>query len=165
LLARLAIHERDRMVSDSPIGPDVRVRAFNHLLGECGIAIFGSEKLATAYRRRFPRSLDGAPFLMPAGNTSLRRLLDFWLDLEDILPSVVEEFDDSALLKVFGQANAGLLAAADVIEKEVRRQYGVRVIGRVESMRERFYAISVERKVKHPAVVAMTEAARENLFD
>ncbi len=165
LLARLAIHELDLILSDSPIGPEVRVRAFNHLLGECGVTIFGSKELATAHRRRFPRSLDGAPFLMPAGNTSLRRSLDFWFDSEDIRPSVVGEFDDSALLKVFGQAGAGLFAAPDVIERDVRRQYGVRVIGRLGSVRERFYAISVERKVKHPAVVAITEAAREKLFD
>ncbi len=164
LLARLAIHELDLILSDSPIGPDVRVRAFNHLLGECGVAVFGSKELAVAHRRRFPRSLDGAPFLMPAGSTSLRRSLDFWFDSEDIRPSVVGEFDDSALLKVFGQAGAGLFAAPDVIEKEVRRQYGVRVVGRLESVRERFYAISVERKVKHPAVVAIADAAREKLF-
>ncbi|MCP4591359.1 MAG: transcriptional activator NhaR [bacterium] len=165
LLARLAVHELDLILSDSPIGPDVRVRAFNHLLGECGITIFGSEELATAHRRRFPRSLDGAPFLMPAGNTTLRRSLDFWFDSEDIRPSVVGEFDDSALLKVFGQAGAGMFAAPDVIEKEIRRQYDVRVVGRVESVRERFYAISVERKVKHPAVAAIAHAAREKLFD
>ena len=165
LLARLAIHELDLILSDGPIGPDVRVRAFNHLLGECGIAIFGSKELAAAHRRRFPRSLDGAPFLMPASNTSLRRSLDFWFDSEDIRPSVVGEFDDDALLKVFGQAGAGLFAAPGVIEKEICRQYGVRIVGRVESVRERFYAISVERKVKHPAVIAIAHAAREKLFD
>ncbi len=165
LLARLATHELDLILSDGPIGPDVRVRAYNHLLGECGVAIFGSKELAAAHRRRFPRSLDGAPFLMPASNTSLRRSLDFWFDSEDIRPSVVGEFDDDALLKVFGQAGAGLFAAPDVIEKEIRRQYGVGVVGRVESVRERFYAISVERKVKHAAVVAIADAAREKLFD
>ena len=165
LLARLAIHDLDLILSDGPIGPDVRVRAYNHLLGECGIAIFGSKELAAAHRRRFPRSLDGAPFLMPAGNTSLRRSLDFWFDSEDIRPSVVGEFDDDALLKVFGQAGAGLFAAPGVIEKEICRQYGVRIVGRVESVRERFYAISVERKVKHPAVIAIAHAAREKLFD
>ncbi len=165
LLARLAIHDLDLILSDSPIGPDVRVRAFNHLLGECGVAIFGSKELATSHRRRFPQSLDGAPFLLPARNTSVRRALDSWFESKDIRPSVVGEFDDSALLKVFGQAGAGLFAAPDVIEEEVRRQYGVRVIGRLESVRERFYAISVERKVKHPAVVAIADAAREKLFD
>ena len=164
LLAQLAIHELDLVLSDSPIGPDIRVRAFNHLLGECGVSIFGTKELATAYRRRFPRSLDGAPFLLPPDNTSLRRSLEQWFDSQGVRPSAVAEFDDSALLKVFGQAGAGLFAAPDVIEKEVRRQYGVRVIGRLESVRERFYAISVERKVKHPAVVAIAQAAREKLF-
>ena len=164
LLAQLAIHELDLVLSDSPIGPGVRVRAFNHLLGECGVSIFGTKELATAYRRRFPRSLDGAPFLLPPDNTSLRRSLEQWFDSQGVRPSAVAEFDDSALLKVFGQAGAGVFAAPTVIEKEVRQQYGVRVVGRPESVRERFYAISVERKVKHPAVVAIAQAAREKLF-
>ncbi len=165
LLAKLAIHELDLILSDSPIGPDVQVRAFNHLLGECGVSIFGTKNLADSHRRRFPASLDSAPFLLPTSTTALRRELDHWFDAEDIRPAIVGEFDDSALLKVFGQAGAGMFAAPDVIEKEVRRQYGVRVIGRVDSVRERFYAISVERKVKHPAVVAIADAARERLFD
>jgi len=165
LLARLAIHDLDLILSDSPVGPDVRVRAFNHLLGECGVSLFGSSELAGAYRRGFPGSLDGAPFLLPARDTSLRRSLDFWFDSEDIRPAIIGEFDDSALLKVFGQAGAGVFAAPDVIEKDIRRQYGVQIIGRVETLRERFYAISVERKVKHPAVVAIAAAARKKLFD
>ena len=164
LLAQLAIHELDLVLSDSPIGPGVRVRAFNHLLGECGVSIFGTKELATAYRRRFPGSLDGAPFLLPPDNTSLRRSLEQWFDSQGVRPSVVAEFDDSALLKVFGQAGAGVFAAPTVIEREIERQYGVRVVGRLESVRERFYAISVERKVKHPAVVAIADAAREKLF-
>ncbi len=164
LLGKLAIHELDLVLSDSPIGPDIQVRAFNHLLGECGISIFGTKNLADLYRRRFPASLDGAPFLLPMSTTALRRSLELWFDSTGIRPVVVGDFDDSALLKVFGQAGAGMFAAPDVIEKEIRRQYGVRVIGRLESVRERFYAISVERKVKHPAVVAIAEAAREKLF-
>jgi LysR family transcriptional activator of nhaA len=165
LLAKLAIHELDLVLSDSPIGPGVQVRAFNHVLGECSVSIFGTRDLADSYRRRFPTSLDGAPFLLPTSTTALRRELEHWFDAEDIRPAVVGEFDDSALLKVFGQAGAGLFAAPDVIEKEIRRQYGVRVIGRVESMKERFYAISVERKVKHPAVVAIADAARKKFCD
>jgi LysR family transcriptional activator of nhaA len=164
LLAKLAIHELDLVLSENPIGPDVQVRAYNHLLGECGVSIFGTKDLADSYRRRFPASLDGAPFLLPTSTTALRRELEYWFDAEDIRPAVVGEFDDSALLEVFGQAGAGLFAAPDVIEKEVRRQYGVRVIGRVKSVQERFYAISVERKVKHPAVIAIAHAAREKLF-
>ena len=165
LLAKLAIHELDLVLSDSPIGPDVQVRAFNHVLGECGVSIFGTEDLADSYRRGFPASLNGAPFLLPTSTTALRRQLEDWFDAEDIRPAVVGEFDDIALLKVFGQAGAGLFAVPGVIEKEVCRQYGVRVIGRVESMKERFYAISVERKVKHPAVVAIAAAARQKFLD
>jgi len=164
LLARLAIHELDLVLSDRPIGPDVQVRAFSHLLGESGVSIFGTQELTRVYRRRFPRSLDGAPFLLPASTTVLRRSLEHWFDSESIHPVVIGEFDDSALLKVFGQAGAGMFAIPDVIEEEVRRQYGVRVVGRIETVRERFYAISVERKVKHPAVVAIAETARDMLF-
>ncbi len=164
LLARLAVYELDLVLSDSPIGPDVKVRAFNHLLGECGVSIFGTKDLAAKYRRRFPKSLDGAPFITPTANTALRRAIEHWFDSEDIRPTVLGEFEDSALLKVFGQAGVGLFAAPTVIEKEVQRQYGVKVVGRLESVRERFYAISVEKKVKHPAVLAIADEARQNLF-
>lgn len=164
LLTRLAVYELDLVLSDSPIGPDVKVRAFNHLLGECGVSIFGSGKLAARYRRRFPKSLDGAPFIFPTANTALRRAMEHWFDGEDIRPSVLGEFEDSALLKVFGQAGVGLFAAPTVIETEVRRQYGVKVVGRLDSVRERFYAISVEKKVKHPAVLAIADEARQKLF-
>ena len=164
LLTRLAVYELDLVLSDSPIGPDVKVRAFSHLLGECGVTIFGTKDLATKYRRRFPKSLDGAPFIIPTGNTVLRRALEHWFDSEDIRPSVFGEFEDSALLKVFGQAGVGLFAAPTVIEKEVQRQCSVKVVGRLESVRERFYAISVEKKVKHPAVLAIADEARQKLF-
>jgi LysR family transcriptional activator of nhaA len=164
LLARLAIHDLDLILSDSPISPDHQVRAYNHLLGECGVSIFGTQRLADSYRRRFPRSLDGAPFFLPTSTTVLRRDLDHWFDTEDIRPVVLGEFDDSALLKVFGQTGAGLFAAPSVIEREVRQHYGVRVVGRIESLCARFFAISVERKVKHPAVVAISNAARTTLF-
>ncbi len=164
LLTRLATYELDLVLSDSPIGPDVKVRAFNHLLGECGVSIFGTKDLATKYRRRFPKSLDGAPFIIPTANTALRRALEHWFDSEDIRPSVFGEFEDSALLKVFGQAGVGVFAAPTVIEKEVQRQYSVRVVGRLESVRERFYAISVEKKVRHPAVLAIADEARQKLF-
>jgi len=164
LLAALAVHELDVVLAEAPIGPTVRIRAFNHLLGECDVTIFGAAQIAATHRRGFPRSLQGAPFLLPTDNTMLRRSLDQWFDAQGIHPSVVGEFEDSALLKVFGQTGAGLFAAPSVIEAEVRRQYGVQIVGRVETVRERFYAISVERKLKHPAVVAIAEAARQKLF-
>jgi LysR family transcriptional activator of nhaA len=164
LLAALAVHELDLVLTEAPISPMVRIRGFNPLLGECGVTIFGAAQIAASYRRGFPRSLQGAPFLLPSDTTTLRRSLDQWFDTQGIRPLVVGEFDDSALLNVFGQTGAGLFASPSVIEAEVRRQYGVQVIGRLEDVRERFYAISVERKLKHPAVVAISEAARQKLF-
>ena len=164
LLAELAVHGLDLVLSDAPIGPMVKVRAFNHLLGESDVTIFGPAKLAAKYRRRFPQSLDGAPMLLPTETTSLRRSFDQWCESKSIRPFVVGEVEDSALLEVFGQSGAGLFPAPSVIEEEVRRQYGVQTVGRLEEVRERFYAISVERKLKHPAVVAISEAAQQKLF-
>ena len=164
LLAKLSIHELDLVLSDRPVGPEIRVKAYSHLLGQCGVSIFGTKELAAAHRTRFPRSLDGAPFLLPTDNTALRRSLDRWFESEDIRPSVAGEFADGALLKVFGQAGIGMFPVETVIENEVGEQYGVELVGRVDSVQERFYAISVERKIKHPAVIAITQAAREEIF-
>jgi LysR family transcriptional regulator, transcriptional activator of nhaA len=164
LLAELSVHALDLVLSDAPLPPTVKVKAFSHLLGETAIAFFGTEELAAAHRRGFPRSLDGAPVLLPAESTALRRSLDQWLDQEGLRPRVVGEFEDSALLKVFGQAGKGLFPAAAAIEAEVRGQYEVRSVGRVDEVKERFYAISAERRLKHPAVVAISDAARRKLF-
>jgi LysR family transcriptional activator of nhaA len=140
------------------------VRAFNHLLGECGITFFGAPALAEAYAPGFPRSLDGAPLLLPTEGTTLRRSLAQWFDDNGVRPRVVAEVGDSALLKTFGQAGMALFAGPSAIEPEIRRQYGVSVVGRADELRERFYAISVERRLKHPAVLAISQAARESLF-
>jgi LysR family transcriptional regulator, transcriptional activator of nhaA len=164
LLAELAVHDLDLVLTDAPLGPTHKVKAFNHLLGECELTFFGSAPLARAHRRGFPRSLHGAPVLLPTDNTTLRRALDQWFDTEGIRPVVMSECEDNALLDVFGAAGVGMFAAPAAIEKEIRREYGVEVIGRVGSVRERFYAISIERKLKHPAVVAIVEAAREKMF-
>jgi LysR family transcriptional activator of nhaA len=160
LLSRLAIHELDLVLADGPISPEVKVRAYNHEIGDCGVSVFGVERLAEAHGGGFPGSLDGAPFLLPTATTALRRSLDGWFDRVDIRPHVVGEFEDSALLKVFGQAGIGLFVAPSVIEDEVTRQYGVQVIGQLPDVRERFYAISVERQVKHPAVLTVVTAAK-----
>lgn len=163
LLAELAVHTLDVVLNDSPVGPLVNIRAYSHLLGDCSVTVFGTPALAR-HAKGFPRSLDGAPFLLPTQNTALRRALDQWFDEQRIRPHVVGEFEDSALLKVFGQAGRGLFTAPTAIAEEVRRQYGVRSLGTIEPVRERFYAISVERRLKHPAVVAISEAARQSLF-
>ena len=164
LLADLALHELDVILTDAPAGAGVRVHAFNHLLGESGVAFFGRADLATRYRRNFPASLDGAPVLLPTDNTVLRRSLDQWFDSHDVRPNIVGEFEDSALLKVFGLRGAGLFPAATVIAREVQDQYSVKRVGTVPGIRERLYAVTVERRIKHPAVVAMCEAARTRVF-
>jgi len=164
LLAELALHALDLVISDAPIPPQVGVKGFSHLLGECGVTIFASPALARKHRRGFPRSLDGAPMLLPTEDNALRRSLDQWLDAQRIRPVAVAEFEDPALLKTFGQAGRGLFAGPSVIEREISRQYGVRVVGRLAEVRERFYAISAERRLEHTAVVALTRAARDRLF-
>lgn len=164
LLAELAVHRLDVVLSDSPLGSDIRVKAFSHQLGECGVTIFGSATLARGRRKNFPESLEGAPFLLPSASSALRRSLDQWFDAQGIRPQVRGELDDGALMKVFGQSGEGLFPSPTVIEAEVRRQYRVHVVGRIKEVRERFYAISVERKLKHPAVVAISEAARSKMF-
>ncbi|MCW8141007.1 MAG: transcriptional activator NhaR [Planctomycetota bacterium] len=164
LLAELAVHGLDLVLSDSPIGAGVKVRAFSHLLGESGVSICAAPRLASSLRRRFPRSLDGAPFLLPTEGAALRRSLEQWFDREEIRPRVVGEFDDSALLAVFGQAGEGAFAIPTAVEDDARRSYGVRVVKRLPELQERFYAITIERKVKHPAAVAMTRTAKAELF-
>ena len=164
LLADLALHTLDIVISDAPVPPGSNVRAFNHLLGETGVSFFGTKSLARTYRPGFPNSLNGAPLLLPLEDLTLGRSLHQWFLRHDLKPRVVAEFEDSALLKVFGADGLGIFPAPTVIETDVSRQYGVQVLGRVPEVRERFYAISIERKLKNPAVVAISEAARHEIF-
>jgi LysR family transcriptional regulator, transcriptional activator of nhaA len=164
LLAELALHSLDIVIADSPVPSGSSVRAFNHLLGETGISFFGNKPLARRFKRGFPKSLDGAPMLLPLENSSLGRALHQWFDRNGVKPRVVAEFEDSALLKVFGADGTGVFSAPSAVEKEVCQQYGVFVLGRTSDVKERFYAVSVERRLKHPAVVAISDAARHELF-
>ena len=164
LLAALAVHELDLVLSDAPIGPETHVRAFSHLLGECGLTFFAATRRVHQYRRDFPACLERLPFLAPGIHTTLRRSLDLWFEKQRVRPNISAEFDDSALMKVFAQAGLGAFAAPSVVEKEITRQYSVGVITRVDEVRERFFAISVERRLQHPAVVAISDAARHQLF-
>ncbi len=164
LLSDLAVHRLDIVLSEAPMPPTFNIRAYSHLLGECGVSLFGTADLARKLRRRFPNSLEDAPILLPVRTTTLRRSLDLWFESNDIRPTITGEFDDSALLKAFGQAGLGVFAAPSAIASEICRQYRVRVIGELPEIHERFYAISVERRLKHPAVVALSEAARSELF-
>jgi len=164
LLAELAVQGLDLVLSDVPVGGNIKVRAFNHLLGECGLTFFATPDLARKYRRGFPHSLDGAPLLVPTEDSLVRRSLDHWFESIDVRPHLVAEFDDSGLLKSFGQGGEGIFGVPSVVEAGVRKQYGVQVVGRTEEVVERFYAITVERRIKHPAAVAISESAKQNLF-
>ncbi len=164
LLLDLSAHELDLVLTDAPAHSAVGVRVFHHLLGSSGVALFAPPAMAVQYRKDFPKRLDGAPFLLPMENSASRGALDQWFDAHGIRPAVVGEFQDSALLSVFGQAGAGIFAAPAAIGSEVQRYYRVALIGRLDSVITEYYAISAERKIKHPAVAAISEAAREKLF-
>ncbi len=161
LLAELAVHRIDLVIADGPIPATVNVRGFNHSLGECGVTFFAAPALAQQLEGAFPDSLDGMPLLLPGETTVVRSRLLQWLDGRHIHPRIVGEFDDSALMKAFGQTGVGVFIAPTAIAREVERQYGVRAVGQTEEVLEQFYAISVERKISHPAVAAISETARE----
>jgi LysR family transcriptional activator of nhaA len=163
LLDELAAQRLDLVLTDAPIGPSHSIRAFNHLLGESGVTFFASEEHALRLRRSFPRSLDKQPFLFPAEYTSLRRALDLWFSDRDVRPRMVGEFDDSALLKTFGQVGLGVFAAPTVVARQIRAQYGALAIGEAEGLRERFYAITTDRRIRQPGVKAIAEAAHDLL--
>ena len=140
------------------------VKVYNHLLGESTLAIFGTEGLAASYRSGFPKSIEGAPFLLPTDGSVTRRALEGWFDEIGVRPNIVGEFDDSAMLKAFAEGGLGLFAAPAVIQAEIKRQYRVHKLGLAVGVKERFYALTSERRIKHPAVVRVTETARERLF-
>ncbi len=164
LLADLAAHQSDLVIADTPAPPSIKEHTYNHPLGESGVTLFAAAKLASRYRRGFPQSLRDAPFLLPTSNAVLRRLLDQWLVNHGVQPNIVGEFDDSATLKAFGQDGHGIFPGASVIEKEICRQYRVHVVGQVEGLKQHFYAITVERRLKHPAVLALVRTARQELL-
>jgi LysR family transcriptional activator of nhaA len=164
LLAALATHSLDIVIADAPVPQGSSVRVYSHLLGETGISFFATKELASRLRRGFPGSLDGAPFLLPLAHLTLRRSLNAWFDRHGIQPQVAGEFEDSALLKAFGADGVGVFSAPSVVEREVMAQYNVQLVGRTTEVKERFYAISAERRLKHPAVLAISDAARQRLF-
>ena len=162
LLAELATHALDLVLTDAPASVGA-VRAYNHVLGESSVTVFATAELAARYRPGFPESLQDAPFVLQTPNTALRRSLDQWFAEEGIQPIPVAEVEDVALLQVLGGAGLGLFAAPTVVEAEIRRVYDVRAVGCLPEVREQFFAISVERKLTHPAVLAVRDAARQLL--
>lgn len=164
LLAELTVHHLDLVLADRPIPPTISTRGFSHKLGECAVSFFASASLEKKLQGDFPACLDGAPMLLPGSGTQLRSGIDQWLDKHRLHPRVIAEFEDSALMKAFGQQGSGVFIAPAAIEAEVERQYKATAIGRIDEVKEHFYAISVERRVTHPVVSVVMEAARELLF-
>ncbi len=164
LIARLATLELDLVLSDAPINPNLKVRAFNHHLGQSAVTFMATPKVASRCKGRFPLCLDRMPMLLPTDNMDLRRSLDQWFETHAIRPDIVGEFEDYALLRAFGQAGSGIFPVPSVFEKQLRRQDKLRQVGRTQEVLSHFFAISAERKLKHPAVVAICDAARRELF-
>jgi LysR family transcriptional activator of nhaA len=160
LLAKLAVHELDVVLSDAPVTPTLNVRAYNHLLGASGVCWMAAPAIAASLKRAFPDSLDGVQMLLPTDDTAIRRALDQWLEQHDVRPSLVGEFEDYALLREFVRAGHGFAPVPLVLERQFRREYGFQRVGAARPVTAQFFAISLERSVKHPAVAAIIAGAR-----
>ena len=165
LLSDLALHKLDLVISDAPAPPTMDFKVYNHKLGECGLSMLAVPALAKKYRKGFPDSLTDAPCLLPTDHTAVRRAMDIWLDDKEIFPEIVAEFEDSALLKVFGQEGEGIFPVPTAIEAIVKKQYNVQLVGRIPEVRDKFYAISAEKRVQHSATSLVVKQARSELFD
>lgn len=164
LFAGLATHRLDVVIHDAPVPATAPLRAYSHLLGKSEVELFAVPVLAARLRRGFPRTLAGAPVILPARRSALRASIDRWFANAGVRPLVRAEVEDSALLKVLGQAGLGAFPASAAIREEVERVYRVRSVGALEGVEERTYAITVDRRVRHPAVQAIVEAGRSDLF-
>ncbi len=164
LLGELAVHQLDLVLSDRPIPSGLSVKAFSHALGASEIALFARKGTHLQYEKNFPQSLNEAPILLPTIENPIRRALDDWFEQNGVLPNLVAEFEDSALMKAFGQAGNGIFPAPAAISDEVERMYQARRIGPALPVEEKYFAISPERKLKHPAVLKIIETARKRLL-
>ena len=162
LLAELALHHLDMVVSDRPMSPGLAIRGHNHKLGESAVAFFAAASLVNT-NKAFPQCLDDAPLLGPSHGAVVRGQIDFWLNDARVTPRIVGEFDDGALMKAFGQAGAGYFPAPSVLADEICAQFGVAVVGQVEAIRETFWLITTERRISHPAIRTVVDAARDSL--
>ena len=164
LLAELAIHHLDMVLADRPLPANMDVKGYSHPLGQCGVAFLAAPAVAARLSGSFPAKLDGAPLLLPGEDSALRTPLLRWLERQNVRPRIVGEFDDSGLMKTFGQSGRGIFPAPTARAGEVERQYNTVTIGQTDDIQERFFAISVERLLTHPAVLAVSEGARHGLF-
>jgi len=164
LLAQLALHRLDLVIADEPLTRRISVKAFNHALGTSPMSFFCAPALKNQLQGKFPQCLHDAPMLIQGAASSVRQQLDGWLVRQQIQPRIVGEFDDGALMTAFGREGRGVFMSPSVLEAETVAHYGVEVIGRSDELVEEFFAVSVERRIKHPAVAAITQAARGRLF-
>ena len=164
LLAQLALHRLDLVIADEPLSKRISVKAFNHALGTTPMSFFCTAKLRDTLKGRFPQCLHQAPMLIQGAASSVRQQLDGWLVKQKIQPRVVGEFDDGALMTAFGREGRGVFMSPTILEKETVAHYGVQVLGRTDELEEEFFAVSVERRISHPCVAAITQNARGRLF-
>ena len=164
LLGQLAVHRLDLVIADEAMGRQVSVKAYNHLLGSTAMSFFATAELRERLTGAFPHCLNGAPMLLQGASSAMRQRFDFWLTLHKLRPVAIGEFDDAALMKAFGAEGRGVFMAPAVLEAETAAQYGVQVLGRSTELIEEFYAVSVERRISHPCIAAITQAARNQLF-
>lgn len=164
LLTSLATHDLDVVLSDSPAGSLVRIKAFNHALGESGIGLFGTQQLIDRYGSDFPENFAGAPLLVPSLGTAMRRSIDQWILEGEHTVRIVGEFDDTALMKVFAEANTGFVPAPLAVKSDILKQFSLHLLCEIPKAREQFYAITLERRLRHPAIVAISDFAKTQLF-
>ena len=165
LLADLALHKIDLIISDAPAPPSAEFKLYTHKLGECGLSMLAVPSLAKKYKKGFPDSLTDAPVLLPTDHTVVRRSLDIWMEDREIFPEIVAEFEDSALLKVFGQNGEGIFPIPTAIENQIKKQFGVHLVGRIPEVKDKFFAISAEKRIQHEATQLVVKQAKNQLFE
>ncbi len=168
LVAELAIHRLDMIIADRPMPANLNVRGYSHLLGESGLTVFGTRgvinQLSGKHAVTFPSSLDNAPFLLPGEDAAIRPKLIQWFERNNLRPNIIGEFDDSALMKAFGQAGTGLFVAPRAILDHVCEQYKVEALGHIDTVIEQLYGITTERRLTHPAIIEISKVARDGVF-
>ena len=164
LLAELALHKVDMIIADRPMTANFSVRGYNHLLGECGLTVFGAPSLIKKTKLPFPAMLDHAPFLLPGEDVAIQPKLLHWLELNNLHPNIVGEFDDGALMKAFGKAAAGFFVAPSAMEDDICAQYNVRAVGKIDAVIEQIFLITTERRLTDSIVIAISNAAKRDIF-
>jgi LysR family transcriptional activator of nhaA len=164
LLGELALHKLDVIIADRPMSPGSNVRAYNHLLGECGLTVFATSSLARQHKGQFPQKLDHAPFLIPGEDVAIQARLLRWFEEHQLRPTIVGEFDDGALMKAFGSAGAGFFVAPTAMQKDICLQHSVVAVGDIPTIVEQIYVITTERRLSDPAIIAMSQTAKNDIF-